>query len=290
MGDIILIRKTINYYKRMKHVSNDFFANRKYLLPGKYKYNKKYGYLCLDDGKTQLKADNIFTNRAGNNQNKRMSYKEHIKACIRYIVFGNLKIEHDEIESKFKGTILIYTGYTNQRTNIKIFDLINSEIATIFVDKEAYRSTISNYEHFYDLYPMPAIKFKDDKNLTIIEEYVDSYQGYEKDNKYYNYVMKEVFNNTIKHFDIAAKNNLFQLATPTDLLKHLPENDEMIKCIWDNLDNKLKDMNFPFLKLHGDLIGNRARGEPPPRTNKATRAQGLEPPPRTKRATNALNQ
>ena len=79
-------------------------------------------------------------------------------------------------------------------------------------------------------------------------------QGYEEDNKYYNYVMKEVFNNTIKHFDIAAKNNLFQLATPTDLLKHLPENDEMIKCIWDNLDNKLKDMNFPFLKLHGDLI------------------------------------
>ena len=37
-------------------------------------------------------------------------------------------------------------------------------------------------------------------------------------------------------------------------------------------------------------VGNRARGEPSPRTNKATRAQGLEPPPRTKRATDALNQ
>ena len=37
------------------------------------------------------------------------------------------------------------------------------------------------------------------------------------------------------------------------------------------------------------LDGNRARGEPPSRTNRATRALGIEPLPRTKRATDALN-
>ena len=36
--------------------------------------------------------------------------------------------------------------------------------------------------------------------------------------------------------------------------------------------------------------GNFAHGEPTARSNRATRAPGLEPPPRTKRATAALKQ
>ena len=43
------------------------------------------------------------------------------------------------------------------------------------------------------------------------------------------------------------------------------------------------------IKRYVELNGNRARGEPPSRTNRATRALGIEPLPRTKRATDALN-
>ena len=140
-----------------------------------------------------------------------------------------------------------------QRGKTSIFDLNNKNVATIFNEKQTYKDTITNYKTFHGYFPMPEILDYDDEEMIIIEELVKHKANYENNNADYSYVVEDIFKKTINYLSMVSKEFRFLSKTPMELLNELPKNDKIVGYIWNNIDAKIKELLFPFVKLHGDL-------------------------------------
>lgn len=223
-----------------------------YLVQGEYVFDDFLTYIHLKDESISAKANNLFKNSYTAIISKKSSLKMAFIFIIKYIFFNkvivNKKTETDD--NFFRGTVYLPVGNGEE---VRIFDLLNNKISLIFSDRESYNDKINNYRNFQQYFSMPALLSYNNEKLLIIEEYIDFVPNHSWRKEDYLYVMEDIFNREINYFEKCKKKCNYIFRTPLSLLEELPNNNEFIDFIKNNIKQELMNIKFPFLKLHGDL-------------------------------------
>lgn len=223
-----------------------------YLDSGRYTFDKSFNYLYI--GADEKILDKLFGNEVKVLHYKFGFFKSIIELVFKVIFFKEVRVRETEVSNNinFKGKVFLPS---RREKSFKIFDFENKKILFRFIDKEEYDNKIINYEYFKNIYPTPNIISKFEDELVIIEEFIEfkiSNLWTEDD---YNRVLDDFMDKTINYF-LNIDKDAYSLQSIKDLVTKLPDNDILINYIWGNIDDKIKEMEFPFLKLQGDLLKN----------------------------------
>ncbi|MGX6446052.1 hypothetical protein ACWM35_22850 [Neobacillus sp. K501] len=240
-------RKMTNYLKNKREVIKSFNANAKYMCSGDYVLDESIMYIT--------KNDYYIKNRA-----KKILQTDYYPISIRLFIFllrqtlfrKNIYIPEQDVHlEQFSGTIYRPIRSSNGYNDSKIFDLSHNKVLSIFSTEQAYRSVIEIYDFFKEYFPMPVILLKNDKRLLVMEELVHFQPVHTWMKEDYLYVMNDVFK---RHFYYlkSYSNSIDLYRTPEAIVNSL-ENHHEIRYISDQIHPDLLPLNFPYIKLHGDL-------------------------------------
>src|SRR5690625_465290 len=150
----------------------------------------------------------------------------------------------------FKGTLLLLGSNQN---DVKIFDPVSMKALTKFSSAEDYSKKVFNYRTFSKYFPMPLLLYNDADKLILIEEYV-RYKPYsELGHEDYDYVIRDVFEKNIVYFTSISKESELWVNTPYNIIESISKKDELLDYLWNNIDNSMKKLAFPYVDVHGDL-------------------------------------
>ncbi|MBS4172941.1 phosphotransferase [Bacillus sp. FJAT-49736] len=227
---------------------HSFLENADYMSAGTYAYDNSIKYIARCDPSTIHKADEIFQ-------------KNYYQLCIRLLILvlrkilfnHKIKIAHIHLDKEnFSGSVFrpvrSITGYSDSR----IFDFDHHKVMNIFARKEVFYSTINHYEYFKKYFPIPPMLMKDEENLFIMEELIPFKQFNKWDENDYSYVIEELFYRYLEYFNDCKQNGNFYYKNSLSLYQSESEASE-IQSFFKEINPCLLTMNFPCLKLHGDL-------------------------------------
>lgn len=245
------MKRIKDYYESKKKIVNNFVKCSKYLVNGRYRFDETLNYIYLDSENIKQNASNMLSNGTLVSQHKKSVPKYIIGYILGWIFYGEFKINNkEEKDFQYKGDIFLPS---NDGGEFKVFDLVNEYAISIFFDKYRYDRTIDNYKELNAYFAMPSIISMDPHNLIIIEELIDYKANALWDDSDYSYVIQDIFDSTIKYFDMASGKSEYILKTPMQILEELPKDDIIVSYLNNNIDPSLKSMKFPFIKLHGDM-------------------------------------
>ncbi|KQL54041.1 hypothetical protein AN964_11390 [Heyndrickxia shackletonii] len=236
------------FIKRKKDIMHSFNRNLAYMSAGTYAYDNSIKYIMRCDRYTIDKANEIFQ-------------KNYYQLLIRFVILllrkmvFNQKIRISEFHNKtdnFSGCVYrpvrSITGYNDSR----IFDFHHNKVLTIFATKDDFHSVLNNNEYFKDYFPLPKILWIDETNLLIMEELIQFQQYSNWQSKDYLYIIQEIFNRYLDYFNDCKQKGNISYKSPESFLWEGSESHE-IKSILNEIHPILLNMNYPCLKLHGDL-------------------------------------
>ncbi|NLK08655.1 MAG: hypothetical protein GX316_08150 [Firmicutes bacterium] len=134
--------------------------------------------------------------------------------------------------------------------DIKIFS--DAETLIICCSKSNYLRKINNYDYFSRFFQIPKLIHRDEANNILIEEFID-FKG--KNNQDDDVILRTIYEDYTSYFvninnpstvNYKTMNNLLMVSSR---ISHL----EQFKYIIDLIDPSLFGLEFPFIKLHGDL-------------------------------------
>ncbi|MFS0775524.1 hypothetical protein ABC255_05795 [Neobacillus sp. 3P2-tot-E-2] len=243
-----MIGKLHNYIKRKKEIITNFNENTKYMCSGEY---------ILDDSLKYFTRNDFYTKKRAYKMLRSDYYPFSIKAFIlvlRKTLFRkNITIpDHDLHIEEFSGTVYRPVRSSNGYSDSKIFDLSQNKVLSIFSDEHAYQSVIENYEYFKVHFPLPAILWKNNERLLIMEELVLFQPRNTWTQEDYLFVMNDIFDRYFIYYKECIKKENHSFNTPLDLLNSLKKHSE-INFIKNQITPEILQMKIPYIKLHGDL-------------------------------------
>lgn len=247
------LERFASYWVGKNRILEQFKIYQHYMKSGNYCFDKTGNYIFLNNKKIKAKATDMFNDECSViTYNSGGIFKKRIKAIMVKMLNVKLKINKNNniMEDDFQGDIFLPSG---NREIIKIFDLSNKKLLLLFANKNVYDKKLFTYNYFNIYFPMPLILEHDDKTLKVIEECID-YKTYDKwnDTDFAN-IMKDVFNKTIGYFEAVVKENNYYLKSSLETFNSIKKNDILIQNIWTGISDKNKEIEFPFIKLNGDL-------------------------------------
>ncbi len=134
--------------------------------------------------------------------------------------------------------------FSKDKRRLKIFDLQNELIITIYGNKYDYLKIKNNIEFYKRFYLIPDIKEFDDSNQVIIEKRIKNNLEINLEEKF-----KNILDLNLKLF--YTKENIYKTINFNYNKNNIK--DEMIRNICDKLEKINIENNIPFLYLHGDM-------------------------------------
>lgn len=238
-----MIKGILGYIKRKKMIINTLHEISDCLSPGEYVIDKYLRFIYLQDQTAYRNACAL----VGKNY-----LKPIVKAaiyCVRTFLFRSTMIierQGKENEHNFCGTVC-YIGI-DRDSSIKVFDFNNKKVLTFYMNPAKYMLNRENSLYFKSYFNIPELLYTDDKRCIMIERLVRSKPV---DASALNDVIKRVFV-CYNHYFIKVKESCSYDCMTFDSVLHDKE-DEISDFILRNIDDELKKVEYPYLKLHGDL-------------------------------------
>jgi len=156
-----------------------------------------------------------------------------------------LEVKNDK-HKLFRGKIMWFCS----SGDIKVFS--KSETLIICNNKENYLNKVENYEYFSRFFKTPTLIYKDDDKYQLIEKYIDFQR---KSNQDIPFILKKIYDDYTNYFSTINRESRLAYYTLNNLLKNSSNAIQVkhVKHVFDNIDTQLFDIEFPFIRLHGDL-------------------------------------
>lgn len=245
-----MLNKFKSYIKRKDYMLNNFKENASYLYPGEYVFDNSLTYICLKDEDVLIKANELFGNSI-------IKYSYKIIFYILKKVYFNKSIiitcQNNHIMDEFKGNIYLPANNNNTTNDAKIFDFANKKVLSIFSTTEKMKSEIENYNTTKDFFSIPKIINHDFKNLYIVEEIIDVRINELWTNSDNSYVMNEIINQYINYLSFCKREYNYSFNNINNLIIDSKLTNGFITKFKKSIDSELLNLEFPFVKLHGDL-------------------------------------
>jgi len=244
-----MFEKIIHYVQGKREVIAGFHECAPYMAAGTYIFDDSVKYITRMEPDIKRKASKILQK----NEYKKRSTRLLIY-LIKHTIFKKaLSITHNDIlDQEFIGNVYLPVGSTNGYKDKKIFDLENNKILTVFSEQKHYQSVLTNFEYFKEYFPMPAILSTNEHKNLIIEDLIFFYPVNQWEEEDFLFLMGDVFDRYYHYFsDCKIKGSYSSTTTPA-LLEGLPECQE-VEFIRNQINPDLWEVDFPTLKLHGDL-------------------------------------
>lgn len=100
---------------------------------------------------------------------------------------------------------------------------------------------------------MPEINHQDDDKLIIIEKCIDYKIYNDWDENDFSLVMTDVLERTIEYLRTVVQKGDYYLKSPAAIIENIDKKDDLLKYICNGINKNIKNIKFPFIKLHGDL-------------------------------------
>ncbi len=233
----------LKYISKKRDMLKKIYQEDVYMCTGEYVLDNTLRYLYMNDVTNNSKAYCMFG-------------KNYIKPSFKVILFLIKKLYFRKnmiIDNKkkcfddFQGTVC-YMGIVNNSS--KIFDFTNNKVLTVFTNKDKYLNTLNHYRYFKNYFPLPEILYNNEKELVIMEEFIEYKSCNTWTEQDYNEVMENVFEWYLRYFIKAKSTSNYSNTLLTSLVE---DEDEVNNYIRRNTDEEIMKVKFPFLKLHGDL-------------------------------------
>lgn len=241
------------FFSNKRWIVDQFTKNKKHIAPGKYRFDKTLNYIYLDNDLVMDMATDMLDNGYLMLAHKTGSFlKEKTKNFIINILSSKLRVvENDLLEdSNLQGVILLPSG---NRKSIKIFDINKGVVFSSFTDKDAYEKKVSTYNYFNNHFPMPLIINQDDNLMHILEECID-YKVYDEwlDDDFL-ILMNDVLTRIYDYFNFKQRDGNYFRRSPKEIYKGINRDDILIHEIYAGINESIKNIRFPFVKLSGDM-------------------------------------
>lgn len=114
---------------------DSFVKNSKYLVSGRYKFDKTLNYIYLNDDNIRQKASNMLDNGYLIITDNKSIPKHIIIYILKVIFYRKLKVNNNKLDKDihFKGNIFVPSVDCKE---VKIFDLVGGKVASIFFKTE----------------------------------------------------------------------------------------------------------------------------------------------------------
>lgn len=247
----------IKNYLRLKSIERKklegiLYNNINYIQNGKYYisgYGKRIIYKTNKDNENFV--NNITKNIVRENKNLKCQFKQQLKLKILKRLFRITIKSEESKENKLNGSIIIIT----RNGEVKIVDLQQNIMITIFKEKNEYDKRKQIYQYFINYFNTPIIMF-DDLNYVIKEKVINFLPGTRWPNEKKHNITKIIIENYISYVSNLDKYNCNQICIRT-LLYELAQIDtcrsginEDVKSI---IPQKYWDETFILIPTHGDF-------------------------------------
>lgn len=221
----------------------------KYLIAGNYIFDKTLTYAYLDCDTTAVEVQKVFGSNYSILKHDKFSIKAFVLFFIRKALLANIQIGIADTKL-FQGSACLISSLEK---NIKIFDFYNKEIMIFFPSYENFSAYNKTYSVFANYFHIPSI-LKMDENVCMITEEMIVFKPtslwVESD---YNLVVSDYFDKMIRYSENAVNEGNFRVSTNRDFIKTLKNFNQIEVFIKENHVDKLLDINFPHINIHGDL-------------------------------------
>lgn len=156
-----------------------------------------------------------------------------------------LEIENDK-HKLFRGNIMWFCS----NGDIKVFS--KTETMIICNNKENYLNKVENYAYFSRFFKLPDLIYQDDDKYQLIEKYIDFQR---KSNQDTPFILKSIYDDYTNYFSTIKRESRLAYHSLNDLLKTSSNAIDVdhFKHVIDNIDTQLFEIEYPVIKLHGDL-------------------------------------
>lgn len=156
-----------------------------------------------------------------------------------------LEVKNDK-HKLFRGNIMWFCS----NGDIKVFS--KTETLIICNNKENYLNKVENYTYFSKFFKIPELIYQDDDKYQLIEKYIDFQRESNQDTPF---ILKNIYDDYTSYFSTINRESRIAHYTMNDLLK-TSSNDihvDHFEHVFDNINTQLFEIEFPFIRLHGDL-------------------------------------
>lgn len=156
-----------------------------------------------------------------------------------------LEVNNDK-HKFFRGNILWFCS----NGDIKVFS--KTETLIICNNKENYLNKIENYAYFSMFFRLPELIYQDDDKYRLIEKYIDFQRNGNQDIPF---ILKKIYDDYMNYFSTINRESRLTNYTLNNLLRTSSNaiHVDHFKHVFDNIDGQLFEIEFPFIRLHGDL-------------------------------------
>ena len=156
-----------------------------------------------------------------------------------------LEVKNDK-HKLFRGNMMWFCS----NGDTKVFS--KTETLTICDNKENYLNKVDNYAYFSRFFKLPELIYQDDDNYQLVERYIDFQR---KSNQDIPFILNNIYDDCMDYFSTMKRESRLAYYTLNDLFKTSSNTIQVehFKYVFDNIDNQLFEIEFPFIRLHGDL-------------------------------------
>lgn len=245
------MKKILRHKIRTKVAIDSFLDNKIYLESGTYYIDPELRYFYKDDCVTVKYMEKIFkqNNSYLRTQSKLVLFIKQ-KLSPRKINLLNKKNKAD-----FKGTVYFLASGKEEIKDIKIFDLHNDQVLSIYAIQTNYCKAITNYNYFSNYFRIPKILSYNPIKLTYIEELVSSKIKSEWREKEYSLIINEVFKTYDNYYKSFERDKVETESVNSFLYKmeQEPQMKKIVNLIKKELTSDLLNSQIPIIFQHGDL-------------------------------------
>lgn len=239
----------INMYKERQHIKTILTNNKKYLVSGNYYIaggSKRVAYLNSYSSTDFITKNNVHVIRK--TATNEIIYKKFLKYILHK--FSVIKVIGKDQKLNFAGEVVMFT----RANDFKVFDFYNHKVMTFVKEKDHYFKIKDTIHVFKGKFPITIIDFNDIEQ-AYIEDYIDfvPYQDWSHQER------RSVLNNIFRYYENYFKqttfSNLNYVSTKSliDLFIKDISSNNLLEDIYKILDYEDLAINWPMLRLHGDL-------------------------------------
>lgn len=251
-----MLNKLLNYRKRAQLTIQTCLSNSEYLEPGEYFVDYNLRYLYRNDLATiKFMEETILKNNF--NLNPKEVFNHKIKKTL---VPTKIKISNQSTNKKvngnFKGTVYLLSNDNTEEKDVKIFNIKDKQVLSVYVKLDDLKKKIQNYEYFGNYFKIPKINSYDFIKKTTIEELIDSKPKNDWNDFDYTQVIDTIFNSYAEYYKKYAQNNIIKTKPLGEITTRLYE-DKVLSDLSTKIVNKISEnmkvKELPQMYQHGDL-------------------------------------
>ena len=163
----------------------------------------------------------------------------------------NLEVENEEKFPGFRGSIFLPSN--NGTGDVKIFDLTNKKVLTIYSNEINYSNKLHTYSEFKNFFKIPEIIYNNDNKKILIEELVEFKSESQWNQTIYLEVFESILNQYKKYGQEIVKWNKMKSSKIESVVNQSGYAQYYGKHFPDWRENEILKWSFPLVQVHGDM-------------------------------------